>query len=593
LAIAVLFARKIILPVRSAVSVAASIAEGNLDNTITISSKDEIGEMLEALSVMQDKLRISIEEDRRKGAETGRIKQALDESNSCVMLFDPNFDIIYTNGALVEMFSMGQADIRKELPNFDANKLLGASIDMLYKNPAEERRQLASLSGTRESEMEIGGRTYKVTVNPVTDADGQRVGTVAEWRERTQEILVEEEVNSIVFAAQAGDLSQRIAMEGKNGFQESLSSGVNNLVDMAEKVINDTSRVLSAMAKGDLTERIEAEYEGSFGKLKADATTTVEKFTEVVANIQSGSSSVETAANEIARGNMDLSQRTEEQASTLEETAASMEQMTATVKQNADNADQSNHLSSAACEQADRGGEVVGNAVEAMSLISESSKKITNIIGVIDEIAFQTNLLALNASVEAARAGEQGRGFAVVASEVRELAGRSAKAAKEIKDLIEDSSIKVEEGTQLVNESGEALKEIVESVQKVSSIVSEIAEASQEQSQGIEQVNKAVTQMDDMTQQNAAMVEEAASASDAMGQQARNLNEMMQFFTVSGSAAGGVSLAPDNETHVPDGLEKRKSGRPWGKDQNKKQNFSSELSVVKAAGTRDEQWEDF
>jgi methyl-accepting chemotaxis protein len=294
--------------------------------------------------------------------------------------------------------------------------------------------------------------------------------------------------------------------------------------------IRESKRVLTALAEGDLTHSMEGDFHGEFSELRDAINSSITNLLNMVSQIAEASGNITTGATEISRGNQDLSQRTEEQASSLEETASSMEQMTSTVRQNADNARQANQLSSAASEQASKGGEVVIKAVEAMAEINQSSKKIADIIGVIDEIAFQTNLLALNAAVEAARAGEQGRGFAVVAGEVRNLAQRSAGAAKEIKALISDSVDKVDEGSRLVDESGRTLQDIVEAVRKVSDIIAEIAAASQEQSSGIEEVNKAVSQMDEMTQQNAALVEEAASASESMEEQARQLLELIHFF---------------------------------------------------------------
>ena len=304
---------------------------------------------------------------------------------------------------------------------------------------------------------------------------------------------------------------------------------------------DQAASIAGRIAAGELDVQVPVRA-GDQTSLMAAMKTMVEKLSQIVSEVRTASDSVSTSSQEIATGNDDLSQRTQEQASALEETASSMEEMTSTVKQNADNARQANQLALGARDQAEQGGQVVSMAVSAMNEINASSHKIADIIGVIDEIAFQTNLLALNAAVEAARAGEQGRGFAVVAAEVRNLAQRSAGAAKEIKDLIQDSVEKVKAGSGLVDESGKTLTEIVDSVKKVTDIVAEIAAASQEQSAGIEQVNKAITQMDEVTQQNASLVEEAAAASRSMEEQAQRMVEIMRFFKVGNAAAGNVGM---------------------------------------------------
>ncbi|MBK4739232.1 methyl-accepting chemotaxis protein [Noviherbaspirillum pedocola] len=292
--------------------------------------------------------------------------------------------------------------------------------------------------------------------------------------------------------------------------------------------------VAKTVAAGDLTSKIEVTSQDETGHLLQALKEMNDSLAKIVGEVRSGTDTIATATGQIAAGNLDLSSRTEQQASSLEETASSMEELTSTVKQNADNAKQANQLAASASDVAAKGGAVVSQVVETMEEINASARKIVDIIGVIDGIAFQTNILALNAAVEAARAGEQGRGFAVVASEVRSLAQRSAAAAKEIKALIDDSVGKVEAGSQLVGEAGSTMQDVVTSVQRVTDIMGEITLASREQSAGIEQINQAVAQMDQVTQQNAALVEEAAAAADSLQDQARSLAQAVSVFRLDG-----------------------------------------------------------
>ena len=345
-------------------------------------------------------------------------------------------------------------------------------------------------------------------------------------------------------------------------------------------------RVARAVAEGDLTQRIEVNSSNEFGQLLQALKDMNESLVSVVGQVRNGTDTVAHASSQIAAGNLDLSSRTEQQASSLEETASSMEELTSTVKQNAENARQANQLVGSTADVAVKGGQVVGQVIDTMSSIKESSRKIADIIGVIDGIAFQTNILALNAAVEAARAGEQGRGFAVVASEVRNLAQRSASAAKEIKGLIEDSVGKVDAGGKLVDEAGVAMDEIVSSVKRVTDIMSEIAAASQEQSSGIEQVNQAITQMDDVTQQNAALVEEAAAAAESLQDQATKLAEAVSVFKLE---AGAYSARPelpvlsDRVTALPKSRLKPKAvAAP-----------ASQSKKLAVAGGSNDEWEEF
>ena len=548
LALAWMVTRSLTQPLTQAIRVFGSISSGHYDNKIDTSSNDEAGQVLRALDEMQGKLRTQIETERSVAAENIRIRQALDKASTSVVLADEKHQIIYLNDIAQASFTRNAQEIRTTLPNFDATRLRGSGLESLSADPATQRRLLDNLASADVQERVLGEFTFRTVTNPVIGERGERLGTVMEWSQRTQEVRVEKELQTMLAAVNGGNLGKRIDLAGKNGFFEAMSRGINQLAD---------------------------------------------NITATVSMVKSAAAEIHRGAQEISAGNSNLSLRTEEQAASLEETASSMEEMTTTVKQNADNAGQANQLALAARDQAEQGGMVVGKAVQAMSGINDSARKIADIISVIDEIAFQTNLLALNAAVEAARAGEQGRGFAVVASEVRNLAGRSATAAKEIKDLIQDSVKKVSDGSLLVTQSGQTLEQIVVSVKKVSDIVAEIAAASREQSLGIEQVGRAVMQMDELTQQNAALVEQATAASQAMTTEAGGLNEMMARYDFTGvptgsdgTAYGSVhspvvtsDAAPVKDASADKKLatsgaasraDRRKATRPWANQANRK-----------------------
>jgi methyl-accepting chemotaxis protein len=450
--------------------------------------------------------------------------------STSVMISDSDRKIIYMNKAVNDLMQVAEADIRKELPNFSAKKLLGGSIDDFHRNPQHQQALLEHLQGVHSTEICVGGRTFALAASPVINEHGQRLGAALEWKDRTAEVVVENEVANIVRGAVQGNFTHRIAMQGKEGFFRQLGEGINQLMETSDRGLQEVVSMLEAMAHGDMTLRIVNEYHGTFGQLKDDANTTAEKLGEIISQIREASDTINTAAKEIATGNNDLSRRTEQNASSLEETASSMEELISTVKQNAENAKHANQLAISSSDIAVKGGAAVSEVIVTMDSINESSRKIVDIIGVIDGIAFQTNILALNAAVEAARAGEQGRGFAVVAGEVRNLAQRSAAAAREIKTLIGDSVEKVGNGSKLVAQAGQTMKEIVSSIKQVTEIMSEINIASQEQSRGIEQVSAAITEMDEVTQQNAALVEEAAAAAESLEEQAQNLSVSVATF---------------------------------------------------------------
>jgi len=353
------------------------------------------------------------------------------------------------------------------------------------------------------------------------------------------------------------------------------------LVRAISRPLNEAVRLAESVAAGDLTQRIDVHSQDETGQLMLAMKNMNASLAGIVGQVRSGTEAIAVATREIATGNADLSSRTESQASSLEETASSMEELTSTVRQNAENARQANQLVVSTADVAVKGGQVVGQVVDTMASIKESSRKIADIIGVIDGIAFQTNILALNAAVEAARAGEQGRGFAVVASEVRNLAQRSAGAAKEIKALIEDSVGKVDAGGKLVDEAGKTMDEIVGSVKRVTDIMGEIAAASQEQSAGIEQVNQAVGQMDEMTQQNAALVEQAAAAAESLQDQAARLAEAVSVFKLDGVSGQRAALRVLRDVVTP-----LPQSRPRAVP-------AARPKKLAAAGGGNEEWEEF
>jgi len=498
--IALGLARRISRRLEQAVGVAEAIAQGRLDQSVEDDGADEIADLLAAMMRMQGEVSTIVVDIKKivSSAEKGDLSK--------------------------RMSLEGKAGFGREIGE-SLNQLL-ATTDTSLQDIARVATALAhgDLSHTIHAQYQGAFGITADAVNTTVKALAHVVG----------------EVRDMANAVSQGDFNQRIAAAGKEGYALELAELLNRLCSTANEALSDIARVSQSLASGDLTQQIEVAYPGLFGSTAEGINEISRNLQKLIGNIVEAVNLISTAAQEIATGNQDLSSRTESQASSLEETASSMEELTSAVKNNTDHAGQCNGLTSQSKEVAIRGGEVVGHVVTVMNDIHDSSKKISNIIGVIDGIAFQTNILALNAAVEAARAGEQGRGFAVVATEVRNLAQRSASAAKEIKALIDESVSKVEQGNKMAEEAGSTMQAVVHSIQEVATIMSEITAASQEQSAGIEEVGKAVSQMDEMTQQNAALVEEAAAAAESLEEQARNLSLQVSRFKVT---SGGGQIA--------------------------------------------------
>jgi methyl-accepting chemotaxis protein len=560
-------ARSVARPLVQMTGVMARLAGGDQEAEIpALGRGDEIGEMARSLTTIRD-----------TGVRAARVQTALDNAASVVLMADPEGRVVYANRAARRYFGTVEEDMRAVLPEFRAEGLEGVDAATLFEDAGSARGRLGSFTETWTERREFGQRVVELTLNPVVNESGGRLGAVIEWvdlteqlaaeaekatrlaqerarekAEREAELSFQEEVSAMVQAAAAGDFTRQLSASGRTGLMAKLSEGMNQWSATVRGALGEVVEMMSAMAKGDLSKRIVGSYQGELLRLKTDANATAEQLSAIVGQTAEGITTIKSATAQLAAGSQDLSARTEEQVASLEEMAASIREMSATVKQNADNAQTANQLAEGARGAAESGGEVATSAVAAMAQIEESAQRISEIVGVIDEIAFQTNLLALNAAVEAARAGDAGRGFAVVAAEVRALAQRSSQASKEIKGLISNSGSQVKRGVELVNRAGSSLTEIVGSVKRVAEIVSEIAAASREQSDGVQQVDETVTRMEAVTQKNASLVEESTASLSSVDRQVDGMLEVVSFFNVA--HAGVRELQAD--------LAKRMSARP-------------------------------
>jgi methyl-accepting chemotaxis protein len=493
------------------VDVVSRYADGDL-----LTPMDRLPGQKARISDAVDRVQQTLQQAAVAARFNARVKTALDNVSLPVRIADNEGKLIYFNHALQRTLNTYAAAFREQIPGFDPDKLLGGSVGVFYADPQAAVARLRQLNTVAQTRLTLGGRIYDLTTTPVLSESGERLGTVGQWLDVTDQLAAELEVDTVVKAAVLGDFSQRLSLDGKTGFFANLSAAMNQLIDTSENGLGDVARVLVAVAEGDLTQRITRDYQGLFGKVKDSVNASNENLTRVIGEVHTAADALTGAANQVSATAQSLSQAASEQAASVEETTSQIDVMSASITQNSDNAKVTDGMATKANREASEGGSAVSQTVIAM-------KQIAAKIGIVDDIAYQTNLLALNAAIEAARAGEHGKGFAVVAAEVRKLAERSQEAAKEIGELAGNSVTTAER-------AGKLLDEIVPSIQKTSELVQEIAAASNEQSDSVTQIGGAMGQLSKATQQNASASEELAATSEELSGQAEQLQQSIAFF---------------------------------------------------------------
>jgi methyl-accepting chemotaxis protein len=506
-------------PLRALEGAVGRLMRGEPADLPGLERRDELGALARALRRIH-----------AAGETAARTRRAIDCSGALLMIADDDARIEYISPALRRLFADNAAEIRRTLPRFDAASIEGSTIDMFHAQPGRQQALIDGMSDAHLAAIRLGDLRMGLSVNPVTAEDGRRLGTVVEWRDKTADLKVLEEIDAVAAAAASGDFGRRVEAGDAAPDLRRVAEQVNRISDVVGEFLADIETPVAALAEGNLTARSRGGHEGRFAEVAARLDGAIDRISAFASDILAAERGMRDSIAEVSGGAGDLSSRTEAQASALEETSATVEEISATISANADSAGAARGMAAEARRQAETGRAVVDDAVTSMKEIEESSGRIGDITQVIDSIAFQTNLLALNAAVEAARAGDAGKGFAVVASEVRTLAQRSSAAARDIKELIAASAGKVADGVRHVHASGEALGGLETAIARMSETIDDIARASAEQATGMQEITAAVSHMDETTQRNAALAEASARAAETLRHQSDQLADLVAFF---------------------------------------------------------------
>jgi methyl-accepting chemotaxis protein len=511
-----LLRRLLSAPLAKLTGAVSLLADGKGTSIPGVERKDEIGGLARALTAIHE-----------TGLRSARVRSALDSSSARVLITDAAGKVVYMSASLTSLLTAHADAIRKEFVRFDPATLIGAGIDSLG---GPINRLALNAAAPRTERMNLGDLDLDLTANPVHDATGAKIGAVLEWTDLTAALRLEREIDRSVAAFAEGDFTQRVTVLADDGRLGVVATRLNEVGEIMAAFVTEIENAAGAIAEGDLTHRMPTGRKGRFHDVTTALTDAMAGLSDLVNQIRQTEGAIQEALGEVESGSSDLATRAEQQAGALGETAASMEEMAASVTATATNAVQASELARQARDRAQQGRAVVTDAVAAMGGIERSSKRINDIISVIDGIAFQTNLLALNAAVEAARAGEAGKGFSVVASEVRTLAQRSSEAARDISGLITESGGKISEGVGLVNSTGSALGGILDAIERVSTTIDDISEASREQSQGLDGINGSLSSMDEMTRRNATLAVNSAESAARLREEARQLASLIRRF---------------------------------------------------------------